>query len=263
MSTAPGTTSTAGTAGTGLRVLSLAERPDLEEALITMESSWPAYIRPEPLLVDWALRRHAEYQLVVLDAADRVVARAASVPFTWDGDPDGLPDTGWDETLRQCLTDTAAGREPTALCALEIAVAPGRLAQNLSAYTLRALVGHATAKGLRDLVGPVRPSGKHRYPHQPLAEYLALRRPDGLPEDPWLRVHVRAGGEVLKVCPASMTIAGSLAQWRAWTGMPLDTDGPVELPGALTPLTVNTAHDHAVYVEPNVWVRHRLTGRRP
>ncbi|MEU6669208.1 N-acetyltransferase [Streptomyces sp. NPDC046727] len=247
---------------TDLRVISLAERPDLEEAMLTMESSWPAYIRPDPILVDWAFDRHAEHQLVVVDEADQVVARAASVPFAWDGDPDQLPDTGWDETLRQCLTDTGAGRELTALCALEIAIVPGRLAQNLSVYTLRALIDHAREKGFHDLVGPVRPSRKDQHPRLPLAEYIALRRSDGLPEDPWLRVHVRVGGEVLKVCPASMTISGSLAQWREWTGLPLDTDGPVELPGALTPLTVSATHDHAVYVEPNVWVRHR-TGRRP
>ncbi|MFB7500826.1 N-acetyltransferase [Streptomyces sp. NPDC056161] len=254
---------TASSTSTDLRVISLADRPELEEAMITMESSWPAYIRPEPLLVDWAFDAHAAHQLVVVDAQDEVVARAASVPFAWDGDPDHLPDAGWDETLRQCLSDTRAGRELTALCALEIAVVPDRRAQNLSAYTLRALADHARERGFRHLVVPVRPSRKHRRQELPLADYLALRRPDGLPEDPWLRVHMRAGGEVLKVCPASMTVSGSLAQWREWTGLPLDTDGPVELPGALTPLTVSTTHDYAVYVEPNVWVRHHLTGRRP
>lgn len=246
---------------TDLRVISLAERPDLEEALITMESSWPTYIRPDPLLVDWAFEQYPEYQLVVVDEDDHVVARAASVPLAWAGNPDDLPDTGWDEGLRQCLSDTCAGRELTALCALEIAIVPGKRAQNLSAYTLRALTDHARGRGLHDVVVPVRPSRKHEQPQLPLAEYIALRRPDGLPEDPWLRVHVRAGGEVLKVCPASMTVSGSLAQWREWTGLPLDTDGPVEVPGALTPLTVSITHDYAVYVEPNVWVRHRLTDR--
>ncbi|MET8977501.1 N-acetyltransferase [Streptomyces sp. NPDC004539] len=231
--------------------------------MLTMESSWPAYIRPEPLLVDWAFERHAAHQLVLLDADDRVIARAAAVPFAWDGSPGSLPDTGWDEVLRRSLTDTKAGRAARALCALEIAVVPGRQARDLSSYTLRALLDHARAAGFTDLVGPVRPSAKHRRPELTLAEYVALRRPDGLPEDPWLRVHTRVGGEVLQVCPASMTISGSLAQWREWTGLPLDTDGPVEVPGALTPVTVNVAHDHAVYVEPNVWVRHRLTPPRP
>ncbi|MGH4032907.1 N-acetyltransferase [Actinomycetota bacterium Odt1-20B] len=248
---------------TDLHVVSLAERPDLEEAMISMESSWPAYIRPDPLLVDWAFDRHPEHQLVVLDeGADdkqQVIARAAGVGIAWDGDPDHLPDTGWDAALRQCLTDTYARRRHTALCALEIAVAPGHQARHLSARTLRALSDHARRQGFRDLVSPIRPSLKHEHPELPMDEYVARRRPDGLPADPWLRTHVRAGAEVLKVCPASMTISGSLAEWRAWTGLPLDTDGQVTVPGALTPVTVSLAHDYAVYVEPNVWVRHRLT----
>jgi hypothetical protein len=243
-----------------LRLASLAGRPDLEPAMVTMEASWPEYVRPDPVLVSWAFERHAEHQLVVLDS-DEVVARAASVPFAWDGDAASLPDTGWDATLRQSLADTCAGRELTALCALEIAVVPGRRGDNLSGWTLAALTEHARRKGFTDVVVPVRPSNKDSEPWLPMAEYLARTRQDGLPSDPWLRVHVRAGGRILKVCPASMTIAGSLDQWRAWTGLPFDTSGPVVVPGALSPVVVSTEHDHAVYVEPNVWVRHQLSER--
>ena len=32
--------------------------------------------------------------------------------------------------------------------------------------------------------------------------------------------------------------------------------GEVELPNALVPVTASVAHDYAVYVEPNVWIRH-------
>lgn len=80
----------------------------------------------------------------------------------------------------------------------------------------------------------------------------------GLPVDPWLRVHVRAGGTIVKVAPASMVMAGTLAQWREWTGLPFDTDGEVHVPQALVPVHASLAHNHAVYVEPNVWVRHDL-----
>ncbi|MFC7310178.1 N-acetyltransferase [Streptomyces monticola] len=240
------------------RTASLAERPDLEEGLLTMESSWPAYIRPDPVLVHWAFERHAGHQLALYEGESTVVARAATVPLAWDGDPGSLPDTGWDEALRQCLADTYGERKFTALCALEIAVVPGRRGEDLSARTLAALADHARRAGLADIVVPVRPSLKHTEPHVPMAEYAARTRPDGLPHDPWLRVHVRAGGQVLKVCPVSMTVSGSLAQWRAWTGLPFDTSGPVEVPGALAPVAVDIDRDHAVYVEPNVWVRHRL-----
>jgi hypothetical protein len=243
---------------TDLRAATLAERPDLEPAMLSMEASWPEYIRPDPVLVNWAFKRHAHHQ-IVMRAGEEVVARAASVPFAWDGDPASLPDTGWDEVLRQSMTDTYAGAKPTALCALEVAVVPGKRAQNLSERTLRTLAEHARRCGLADVVVPVRPSHKHTEPDVPIADYVARTRPDGLPEDPWLRVHARIGGQFLKICPVSMTIAGSLAQWRGWTGLPFDTSGPVTVPGALTPVEVSVEHDRAVYIEPNVWVRHRLS----
>jgi hypothetical protein len=75
--------------------------------------------------------------------------------------------------------------------------------------------------------------------------------------DPWLRTHVRAGGRIVDVASSSWTVAGSLAQWREWTGLPFDQDGPVDVPGALVPVYCHIAGDHAVYVEPNVWVEHR------
>jgi hypothetical protein len=30
------------------------------------------------------------------------------------------------------------------------------------------------------------------------------------------------------------------------------------VPGALSPVHVSAEHDHAVYVEPNLWVHHRV-----
>lgn len=240
-----------------LHIETLATRPDLTDAMLTMEAAWPPYIQPDPMLIGWAFERYPQHQIVVLSDGE-VVARAASVPFAWDGDPASLPDTGWDEALRSSMLDTYAGRVLTTLCALEVAVVPGKRGLDLSGFALAAVSRNAVVHGYTDVVVPVRPSHKHVEPHLPMASYAARVRDDGLPADPWLRVHVRAGAEVLKVCPVSMTISGSLAQWREWTGLPFDTNGPVVVPGALTPVEVNVDHDHAVYLEPNVWVRHSL-----
>jgi hypothetical protein len=57
-----------------------------------------------------------------------------------------------------------------------------------------------------------------------------------------------------------MVVAGSLAEWRAWTGLPFDRTGDAIVPRALVPVHCDTGHEHAVYVEPNVWVEHNLTG---
>jgi hypothetical protein len=70
-------------------------------------------------------------------------------------------------------------------------------------------------------------------------------------------VRQRLGGRILKVCPASLSIPGSLAQWRDWTGLRFDRSGELEVPGGLVPVQVSVEHDHAAYVEPNVWMHHR------
>ncbi len=91
-----------------------------------------------------------------------------------------------------------------------------------------------------------------------MEQYAFRERADGLPHDPWRRVHVRAGGVVEAVAPASMAVAASLEEWRGWTGLPFDSAGLVEVPGALAPVHCEPARGYAVYVEPNVWVRHTL-----
>ena len=91
-----------------------------------------------------------------------------------------------------------------------------------------------------------------------MAEYTARTQEDDLPADPWLRVHIRAGGRIEKVAPTSMVVPGTIADWRRWTGMKLAASGPTVISGALVPVHVSLEQDHAVHVEPNVWVRHAL-----
>jgi len=73
-----------------------------------------------------------------------------------------------------------------------------------------------------------------------------------------VRTHVRAGARIVKVAPCSMVIAGTIAEWRRWTGLVFRQSGPAIVPGALSPIHVSLEQDHAVYVEPNLWVHHRL-----
>lgn len=93
--------------------------------------------------------------------------------------------------------------------------------------------------------------------------------PDFMYEDPIASIYygdavraypefVRAGGRIVRVAPRSMVIPGTLDEWRQWTGLAFDKTGPVHVPQALTPVHCDTEHDHAVYVEPNVWVHHPL-----
>lgn len=242
-----------------IEIVDRGTRPELRDAVraAPFGDSWPTFMQQDPvagLYYDFTAE-HGDYILVALDEGEPV-AVAYSVPFVPRGD--GLPDTGWDAVVRWSNVDRQRGGERTACSALEINVLKSRQGTGLSAQMLAALRANARRLGHTELVAPVRPSAKHLEPHTPMVEYALRTRDDGLPVDPWLRVHVRGGGVIDRVCPVSMTIPGTLAQWREWTGLPFDADGPVVVPGALSPVMVSVAHDVAVYVEPNVWIRHRL-----
>ncbi|MDT6984361.1 N-acetyltransferase [Streptomyces lusitanus] len=243
-------------------IMSLAERPDRWPAVRDMADSWPVFVTEDLVGAACFPRIAAELPAYVLFAEDEdgeVVATAHSVPFALRAPGrGGLPARGWDQVLTWAFADLRAGVRPDTVSAVAVTVAPHAQGRGLSALMLTAMRDNARAHGFGEVVAPVRPSAKHLQPRTPVEEYVRRMRPDGLPEDPWMRVHARAGATVERVAPASMTVSASLEQWRRWTGLPFDTDGPVEVPGALVPVHCDVAGGHAVYVEPNVWMRHPL-----
>jgi GNAT superfamily N-acetyltransferase len=253
-----------------LVVATFIERPDLRGKVFEPEiqSAMPEFMRH-----DWTgglyygegiLEGYAEFGLVAVDPVepDRPLARAFCVPFCFrDGRAQRaeLPDNGWDAVITWGLRDRLDGRRPNAISALEIMVAPALHGRGVSQIMLSAMRDNARRLGFSELWAPLRPTDKHKEPLTPFTEYAARRRDDGLPFDSWVRTHVRAGAEIVKPVPRSMTITGTLAEWRRWTGLPLDKSGLAIVPGALSPIHVSLEQDHAVYVEPNLWVRHPLS----
>jgi hypothetical protein len=118
------------------------------------------------------------------------------------------------------------------------------------------MVELARAHGLGRLIAPVRPSRKDRYPLTPIERYAAWRRADGLPFDPWMRVHERAGGKILKAEPHSLRITGTVAEWEEWTELAFPESGEYVFPGGLTTLEIDREADEGRYWEPNVWMAH-------
>jgi GNAT superfamily N-acetyltransferase len=248
--------------GMDIQITTLAQRPELADKL-WFPDAWPIFMQKD--LVANALfgRIHetfAEFTLVATDEAGDVVARAESVPFALHAPGRGgaLPAGGWDQVLIWAFHDQRRGVEPDLVSAIEVVVRLDQQGKGLSAVMLDAMRNNAKDRGFAELVAPMRPTAKHDEPATPTTEYARRTRPDGLPVDPWLRTHFRAGGVIEAVAPATMTMSGSLGQWREWTGLPFDREGWVEVPKALVPVYCSIEHDYAVYVEPNVWVRHSL-----
>jgi len=245
-----------------LRIFSLRERPDLIDPVFAdgLDAVWPEYMRHDAAAKLYfgksIFDNYLDYAFAgVIDGA--VVGRAFSVPFTFgiEGRSE-LPDAGWDAVIRWGYEDHLLGRTPTTMSALEISFVQKARGGGHSRMMLEAFKACARDKGFAEVYAPVRPNQKHLRPRMPMRDYIALRRADGLPDDAWLRTHVRIGGRIVKVAPCSMTIVGTIAEWSRWTGTSFARSGEVEVEGALAPVLVSIEQDHAVYVEPNVWVRH-------
>jgi GNAT superfamily N-acetyltransferase len=253
-----------------LAVFTLAERPDLRAQLFSAEfqSGLPEFMRHDPAAAlyfnDGNLDRYVDFALAAVDRErpDRAIARAFSVPFAFDAAIAGreaLPEDGWDGIIRWAYQDYLKGRVANAVSALEINVLAPYRGRGIAQLMLAAMQENTRARGFTDLYAPLRPSDKHTEPLTPFADYIARCRGDGLPYDSWVRTHVRVGAAIVKVAPCSMVVAGTLAEWSAWTGMAFDNSGPTIVPWALSPVHVSVEQNHAVYIEPNLWIHHRLS----
>lgn len=251
-----------------IEIVPLRARPGLIAQVFApaIQDLWPVFMTKDPAADLYFGEPHftanldTAFAVVAAGTPDVVVGRAFAVPFAFgpEAGRDELPDSGWDGVTRWAHEDRMQGRGPNALSALEITLLPDWRGRGIPSLVLHAMAEAARRRGFVHFVAPVRPTGKEREPLAPMAEYAHRRRPDGLPADAWLRTHVRAGGRIEKIAPTSMTVTGTIAEWRRWTGQELAGSGAVVIPRALVPIHVAPAHDHAVYVEPNVWVRHRL-----
>ena len=249
-----------------LQLVPLRGRDDLVDQVFApaIQGLWPRFMLHDPAADLYFAPPHFDacldtaFAIVEPERPGHAVGRAFAVPFAWDGvkGREALPDTGWDGVIRWAAEDRDLGRAPDALSALEITLLPTHRGRGGSAVVLDAMRRRAAELGLRHMVAPVRPTAKEAEPLTPMQAYAYRVRADGLPADPWLRVHIRAGGRIEKVAPMSQVIPGTLAAWRAWTDLPFDRSGPVVVPRALSPVHCSVEQDHAVYVEANIWVRH-------
>ena len=213
----------------------------------------------EAIVQYWALldETFPDNQFCLVDEGTGMAAGIGrSIPSSFDGDWTDLPAEGLDWVLEKGFADQAAGRTPKLVSALYIEIAKTHRSQHLSAQMLAAMGDIARLQGFRHLIAPIRPSLKSRYPLIDIETYLDWKTPDGLPFDPWLRVHVRAGGRVLLSCPRAMLVKGTRDQWADWTGMEFPGDGDYIIPYGLVPVRLRS--DLGEYVEPGVWVLHEI-----
>ncbi len=250
--------STGGRVGPGGgRIVSFAERPDLDgRAWEATGEAFPEYnYHGDTLNAYWSRlgKERPEFQFCILSDTDEIIARGESLPVRWDGSPGDLP-AGLDGAIVRGFDEEGAN----ALCAIVIAIPAHLHGHGISAAAVGAMRELARRHGLGGVIAPVRPNWKERYPLVPIARYAAWRRPDGLPFDPWMRVHERLGGRVLLPEPRSIQITGTVAEWEGWTGIAFPETGDYWFPGGLSTVAIDREGDSGSYWEPNVWIDHTL-----
>jgi GNAT superfamily N-acetyltransferase len=203
--------------------------------------------------------RFEAYQFALLDMeTNRMAAMGNSLPFYWDQPLEELPELGWDWVFLKAIEDHKNGVEPNIQSAIQIAIHPDYQSQGLSMRMVKAMRAIGESKGFKNLVAPVRPNQKSKYPLTSIDDYITWQTDDGLPFDAWLRVHVRAGARIIKPCHEAMTIRGTHAEWEEWTKLKFPQSGEYIISGALNPMKIDIEKDEGVYIEPNVWIVHEI-----
>lgn len=238
-----------------MKLFSQAERPELLQRRGELGAAWDEFMYHDAVANVFWDRQYEEYpdlQLYLVDEDDRLLAESNAVVIPFG--PGELPDDGWDAALERAF----AGEQAKAVSAIAITIGVDQRGRGLSKVMLEGMRKAVSARGLSDLVAPVRPSQKHVYPLAPMDHYVEWRRDDGKLLDAWLRTHEQAGAELVRVAPRSMRISGSVADWESWTGLLFPETGSYVVPGALVPVEIDRERDEGVYVEPNVWMHHKI-----
>ena len=234
----------------------LADKPDLIDVINDIHSEpWAAFLSEDEIIKKhWRnlYKIYPQYQLVFSEE-NGYIGLANFFPIYWDGKDSNLP-AGFDQAVQLISKNK---ENANCLCALAIITKKKYAGKGYSSKILKIVKELGSKQGFGKLIIPVRPTLKPKYPLVSMKDYMKWEKA-GLPFDPWLKIHVRSGGKIVKEADPSMVVEGTIAQWREWTGMHFGNSGDYVVEGALNPVLIDLEKDFGKYVEPNVWVLHDL-----
>jgi len=225
-----------------------------------VEAVYPEFMLHDAVANKWFFQlyqKFPEFQYWLLDG-EEIVGIGNSIPLCWNDKLENLPEEGWDWAIVKGFKDEEKNIKPNLLCALSITINPKYQGKGISTEMIKSMVKIGKKHKLETLIIPVRPTLKIDYPLIPMKKYILWKRKDGQLFDPWLRVHEKLGGEIIKVCTKAMKIKGSISDWENWTGIKFPESGKYNIPGALKPVEFDIKNYIGIYIEPNVWVEHKI-----
>lgn len=242
------------------KIIPFSERYDLFEKQDSICSEvWPEFMLHDPVADEYWMQfiETFKHTQVMIMEDDEIVAVFNSVPIHYEGKLEDLPEDGWDWAVKKSITDYKKNLKPNILVGLQIVVNKHHQGKGLSSIAVKEMAALAKREGYENLVIPVRPSDKHKYPLLAMENYIKWNNDKKLPYDNWLRVHIKAGGKIIKVCKQAMYIPGTVDEWKEWSGLDFQDSGNYIIPGALNPVKVDLDRNLVEYIEPNVWIQHK------
>jgi len=234
----------------------------IKEEMALARKVWPEFMLHDPIAGKYFGKLYSgltDFQFGAIDiTCDKLIAVGNCIPFHWDKPLEDLPDKGWDWVLEKGFRDIENKLTPNFCSALQIMIDPKYLGQGLSSKIVEYMIGITKKNRLLYLVAPVRPNFKPKYPLTHIDNYIKWENDQGLPFDPWLRVHTKLGGKIIKPCHKAMTISGSVKEWEEWAQLKFYESGEYVIPGALKPIEIDLSNNTGKYIEPNVWVAHKI-----
>lgn len=226
----------------------------LKELKDLNRKSWPEFFRHGEI-PSWEkiFDELSQFLLLLVSSDNDLIAAGITVPAVWSGHTAELP-----ETIETIIANGVKIREgsPNTLIAIAALVDEEYRGEKLSAEILKQMKILAMEHAIQNLLIPVRPTWKARYPLQEIEQYVSWQRSDGMYYDPWLRTHQRLGAKFLKCVDSTLKVTGTIDDWQTWTGMIFPESGQYVVEGALQPITIDVESNVGIYHDPNVWMQH-------
>jgi hypothetical protein len=221
---------------------------------------WPEFMQHDTIVNKNWPKLYSDFlncQFALFDN-EKLVGIGNAVHLNWRKPFEDLPVAGLDWAMEKAIDDFRIGIDSNLLIGVQILINSEYQSRGVSYQMLDIMKQVANANGLEHIALPVRPTLKYKYPLIPMDEYMNWENDEGLPFDPWLRVHIKSGGEIAKICENSMVISGSISEWEEWTGLRFCASGDYVVDKALTPIKVDKTNNIGKYIEPNVWILHKV-----
>lgn len=240
-----------------MKVISLAEKKEYKVELDSInEKAWPEF------MLNWDCKEWSQlfttfekYQILIINNKEELMAYGHTIPIYWDEDIRFIPDN-LKILMEMAVKNNQDGIRPNLLLALAVVVSEDYKGKGLSYEVVNAMKIFASKNKIEDVIIPVRPTLKAKYPLISLDDYVGWENKDGKPFDPWLRVHKKLGGKVFKTAEISMIIRGKINEWEKWTNTVICGSGKYIFKDALNPVEIDIEKNEGIYTDPCVWVHY-------